>query len=332
MYALIADIGGTNIRLSLVNKNAEILFPKYYKCADYPSLKGVLQEYIGDVKIKPKHALIAVAAAIMGDYVVMTNHNWEFSISQLGNELGLDSLKIINDFEAQALAVEYLTADDIKTIHGENVNFSKWETCRTISGPGTGFGNALLYNNHGKWHILPTEIGHSVIGSCNALENEIFQWVKKNYDVNEPYGELFISGGGILRIYNALKAINGSSKSSDNFTANLSNTAAALTPYDISINSQTDPLCRQTIEVFYGLLGTLVGNIALSYLPFGGIYLTGGIIPQTLNADREAILVERFLDRKLDTVKAILQKTPIYLIQKENPAMLGLAQHVAKSI
>jgi len=177
----------------------------------------------------------------------------------------------------------------------------------------------LLHNNNGKWHILPTEIGHSVIGSCSPLENELFQWIKKNYDVSEPYGELFVSGGGILRIYNALAEIKGLNK---NFSA----------PFDISKNSLNDALAGKTIEVFYGILGTLIGNIALSYLPFGGIYLTGGIIPQTLTAEREAILVERFLDRKLDTVKAILQKTPIYLIQKENPAMLGLAQHVVKVV
>ncbi|MDR2008452.1 MAG: glucokinase, partial [Alphaproteobacteria bacterium] len=226
------------------------------------------------------------------------------------------SLKIINDFEAQAMAVEHLAAADIKVIHGEIFEES---VCRNIAGPGTGFGNALLYQKNGAWNILPTEAGHCVIGSCSPLEDEIFKRVKMDSNTKEPYGELFVSGGGILRIYNALKEINGIS---GGFTTTL----------DISANAESDATAKQTMEVFYGLLGTLLANIALSYLPYGGIYLTGGIIPQTLNTDMEKILIDRFLDRKLDTVKAILYKIPLAVITRENPAMLGLAKHVSSII
>ncbi|MDR0484579.1 MAG: glucokinase, partial [Alphaproteobacteria bacterium] len=308
-------IGGTNIRLSMVNKNAEMLHSKFYKCADYPTLYDVLKHYITETKITPKKAVIAIAAAILGDHIVMTNYNWEFSIKELSQKLGLDSLKIINDFEAQALAVEHLTKEDVKVIH--KVDSIAEDSCRAIAGAGTGFGNALLYLNGGKWNIIPTEIGHSVIGSCNSLEDEIFQYVRKHYNVKESYGELFISGNGIVRIYNALKEIKGISG------------VGYTTAYDISVNAKTDVLAKQTIDVFYGLLGTLLCNIALSYLPYGGIYLTGGIIPQTLTSERESILVERFLDRKLDTITAILKKIPICLITKENPALLGLARFVS---
>ena len=38
-----------------------------------------------------------------------------------------------------------------------------------------------------------------------------------------------------------------------------------------------DPLCLKVIEKFTSIFGTETGNLALKTLPYGGIYLIGGV-------------------------------------------------------
>src|SRR6202171_2442130 len=107
---LLADIGGTNARFALETGPGEISQIRVYPCADYPGVAEVLKKYLKDTKIgRVNHAAIAIANPVDGDQVSMTNHNWTFSTEQTRLSLGFDTLVVVNDFTALAMALPGLT-------------------------------------------------------------------------------------------------------------------------------------------------------------------------------------------------------------------------------
>ena len=103
---LLADIGGTNARFALETGPGEITQVPVYPCADYPGVAEVIKKYLKDTKIgRVNHAAIAIANPVDGDQVKMTNHDWTFSIEATRRALGFDTLLVVNDFTALAMAL-----------------------------------------------------------------------------------------------------------------------------------------------------------------------------------------------------------------------------------
>ncbi len=107
---LVGDIGATNARFGLVSREGAILNWRTYACDHYPTIDDALAEYLRDRGgfAMPRQGAIAIASAITGDRVAMTNHPWSFSIAALRQHFGFERLEVINDFTAQALALPRL--------------------------------------------------------------------------------------------------------------------------------------------------------------------------------------------------------------------------------
>ena len=64
-------------------------------------------------------AVFAVAGPVTGaDTFELTNHPWRFSVSRTARALGLDWLKLINDFHAFALGILDAAPQSIRQIGG----------------------------------------------------------------------------------------------------------------------------------------------------------------------------------------------------------------------
>jgi glucokinase len=118
--ALVADIGGTNIRLALVGPAGEPSHIMKLQCADFLDPAAAVDAYIDRVPAaaRPLAAAFAVASPVAGDRIEMTNHPWSFSIAALQQRLGFDRLAVVNDFTAIALAVPRLKPNDMRKIGG----------------------------------------------------------------------------------------------------------------------------------------------------------------------------------------------------------------------
>src|SRR5687768_6079986 len=111
---LIADIGATNARFALADKDG-IHDEKILKCGDYPGILEASQDYLAKVKSGGvKTASVAIAGPVTGDRFRMTNHPWDFSVEVTRRALGLDRFHLMNHFAALALAVPHLAAKDIR--------------------------------------------------------------------------------------------------------------------------------------------------------------------------------------------------------------------------
>ena len=136
---LVGDVGATNARFGLVSPERELLHTRTLAVADYPTIDDAITAYLAErgAVPMPRQGAIAIASAITGDRVVMTNHPWSFSISALKSQLGFDRLEVINDFTALALALPHLAPEHRPQVGG---GAPAAGAALGVLGPGSGLG------------------------------------------------------------------------------------------------------------------------------------------------------------------------------------------------
>ena len=198
---LIGDIGATNARFALVQPDGTTTPPRVYALNDFPSLSDAIDAYLAEESppARPGHAVLAVAAPITGDQVTLTNHAWTFSIEALRRYLGLERLRVINDFTANALAIPHLgESDRIQIGPGSPMS----EAPIGLIGPGTGLGVSALVPTQGGAVPIPGEGGHVTMAPANARESAVLDFMRKRYD--HVSAERVLSGPGLVNLYAAL--------------------------------------------------------------------------------------------------------------------------------
>ena len=112
-HKLIADVGGTNIRLATVTDNGIADIEKY-QCIEFVSIQAAIEHYFAEHKDKTfTSACIAIAGPVNQEVIKFSNNDWEFTASGLQNNLGLQHLFVINDFTAVAHSLPVLNDEQI---------------------------------------------------------------------------------------------------------------------------------------------------------------------------------------------------------------------------
>ena len=305
---LVADIGGTNTRFGLLS-TSETQIKSFISVptGGYLNLESAIRSALPDFdNIAPKTAVFAIAAPIQGDKIPLTNGDWEIEPKNLISELGLNTVIMLNDFEAQALALPFLGSEDLAQVGGNEV---KENAPKCVIGPGTGLGMGALVHTTDCWVPIPSEGGHIEIGPITAEEYKI--WPNLPKFSGRIGAEIILSGKGILRIYNAIAEANNQPcilKSQKEIT---------------QAADSGDELAISTLNLFARTLGRVAGDQALMFLARGGVYITGGIPPK-INKYLLSGEMRAAFDNK-DPHCAILKQIPLFLIQHECPALQGLA-------
>ena len=305
---LVADIGGTNARFALELAPKELGEVVVLACADYDTLTDAIREFWYRVECPEiRHAAIAIANPIVGDWVQMTNHHWSFSIETTRQALRLDTLIFLNDFTAQALAVPCLPKEELVKCGGrsavENAPIA-------VLGPGTGLGVSGLIPFPGGYIPLAGEGGHVSFSPFDDTESAIWEYAKNKY--GHVSAERFLSGAGLSLIYEALADREGIQREK-------------LTAQDISTRALTGqyPLCRLSLDIFCAMLGTIASNLALTLGARGGVYLCGGIVPRFIEYFKQSPFRNRFESK--GRFDAYLAAIPVYVVLSPCPGLLGAA-------
>ncbi|MBF0130839.1 MAG: glucokinase, partial [Alphaproteobacteria bacterium] len=239
---LIADIGGTNVRFALCTPGSDPYSPMTLHCADHANLVDAARAYLkhAATAVLPKTGAFAVASPVSGDMVTMTNHPWRFSIEATRKELGLDSLRVVNDFVAIALCVPRLTAAHRIRI---GAGLPAREAPIGVLGPGTGLGVGLLVPFEGRWHAVPTEGGHVTMPAFDDEESEIISILRRRF--GHASAERLRSGPGLVNLYQAIGALDDEEP-------------PPLDPALITERalSGSDRLSVKTLRTFLAMLGT----------------------------------------------------------------------------
>jgi glucokinase len=312
---LVADIGGTNIRLA-ITKNNNITDIITYQCADFPSLIDVIRHYIEERQLTDAsiNACLAIACPTDDDLISMTNLPWQFSQKELKKALKLNDLILINDYTAIAMAIPMLNDQQkVKIGGGEAIARKPIAVC----GPGTGLGVANLIPVDNNWHCLSGEGGHTDFAPVDELDIKILQYLKKSKK-RVSYEQL-LSGYGLVQIYQALLDIN-----KDETTTYSSQLAAK----DISTQALDGNcrLCQQALTQFCKVLGSFAGNLALTTASLGGVYIAGGIVPRFIEYVQNSEFRTRFETK--GRMSHLNQQTPTYVITESQPGLIGAAAYL----
>lgn len=312
---LVGDIGGTNARFAWqARAGAPLECVETLPCRDFPQLQQAVEAYLARIaRPHPEQAALGLANPVTGDWIQMTNHHWSFSTEQLRQALGLHTLAIYNDFSALALALPSLREDELLHLGGGP---ALPDAARALIGPGTGLGvSGLLPQEGGGWRALASEGGHATLCAANDREWQVLSQLQQRF--GHASAERVISGPGLVWTYEALCALEDVPV---RFTAPPALTEAAL--------RGDDAQAQEALSLFFGFLGAMAGNLALTLGARGGVYLGGGVLPRLAEALQRSSFMERFLAK--GRLRPLLEQMPVYLITaEESPALRGMAQALA---
>lgn len=311
---LVADIGGSNARFGLILKpGAEVQDVKTIPVIAHADPVQAVHAYLSEVAQTqgenfraPRKAAFAVATAVAGDQIEFTNSHWSFSKSAVQAELGLETLLILNDFEALALSLPRLTAAQLRP-HG---NLHEARGTLAVIGPGTGLGVAGVMDTPMGWIALPGEGGHATLAASNDFESALLAQIRLTYP--HVSAERLLSGIGLPVLHAALAKVKG-------VACETLSTEAIV---ERCLNN-SDPICCQTIDVFCALLGSFAGNVALTLGARGGVYIGGGIVPRLGERFFTSAFRERFEAK--GRFHEYLKNIPSALITDTLAALTGAA-------
>jgi glucokinase len=310
---LLADVGGTNARFAWqAQAGAPITDVQALPTADFATLQDAIRAYLeGPGRGTPSAAAIAIANPITGDQIRMTNHHWSFSQAAVKSEFGFDTLRLLNDFTALALALPDLPPQELHPVGG---GAAQQGAAIGLVGAGTGLGvSGLVPNQQGRWLPLEGEGGHVTLPAQTARERVVMDGLLRRY--GHASAERVCSGQGLVDTCQLLCEADGFS--SEAFTRAAQVSDAALL--------RGQPQALEALNIFCAMLGSVAGNLALTLGARGGVYVGGGIVPRLGPWFDTSPFRERFETK--GRFQSYLAEVPVWVITApQSPALLGAAR------
>ncbi len=306
---LVADVGGTNARFGWVaaaERGVQHVrqFPVSGSGTPADAVRAYLATLPGGAAAQPRRAAIAVATAVRGDHVALTNSPWSFSRAALQAELGLESLLVLNDFEALALSLPRLTPAQWQAHAAPPV------ACGTLAviGPGTGLGVGGVVQTAAGWVALPGEGGHATLAPADDFEDALLRHARSRHA--HVSAERLLSGIGLPLLHECVALARGEAPQALD--------AAAIVEQGLA----GDAACGHTLDAFCALLGGFAGNVALT-LGARAVFVGGGIVPRLGGRFFASRFRERFEAK--GRFQAYLAAVPTALITDTLAALAGAA-------
>lgn len=316
MPILAADIGGTSTRLRLVH-GAETLDEKDYSSQDYPDLNSILDNFIkANSPVDLQSACLAVAGPVRDGTARVTNLPWEVHESLISEDFTIPQVRIINDFEAIGYALAILSPDDFYELQAGSPDSVG---TRALIGAGTGLGVAIVTRCGERWQVLPGEGGHVDFAPRTAEQQALLDYLQQQS--TRVSVEMLLSGPGLERIYEFICTQNGINPGSVRRTAASISSTALI---------GRDPLAVKTLDLFVEIYGAQAGNLALTSLATGGVFIAGGIAPKILSLLKRGRFIEMFSDKP--PMSELLHSMPVRVVLNTRSGLLGAVQVASEMV
>jgi glucokinase len=311
---LVGDVGGTNARFALVDPQGHIRHPRSFPAKDYASLADVMAEYLEQTcgRRRPPKAVIAVAGPVLDGEIEFTNLDWQISEGDLLAQFEFEAVRLINDFAAQALACPLLEPDDLKPL-GPPLRGAEMAPL-VVLGAGTGFGVAGLARGERGDLAVATEGGHACFAPCDEVEIEVLKRLRARY--GRVSIERLLSGPGFYDLYRALADIEG---------------VGVELPDDkavVAAAAEGDRMAGVAADRFCAILGSVAGDLALTFGARGGVFVSGGMAPRMGERLVEGRFRARFEDK--GRLAPYVAQIPTSLVLHPYPAIVGAARELAQ--
>ena len=315
---LAGDIGGTKTVLALISEERGARQPVHearYPSDDYASLEATITEFLATTKATVTRASFGVAGPVVDGRSQITNLPWMIDTAVIRDQFNIPAVRLLNDLEAIATAVPHLESSDLVTL---NEGTRKLKGAIGIVAPGTGLGEAFLLWNGRSYDAYPSEGGHTAFAPTNNEQMALLQYMQQKY--HHVSYERICSGVGIPNIYNYFRD-NGRYHEPQWLRSELEATEDHTPVIVNAALEQRADICTATLNLFMEVLGEEAGNLALTILATGGIYIGGGIPPRILPQLKASNFLTAFQNK--GRFSAMMAQVPIYIITNPQAGLYG---------
>lgn len=336
---LAGDIGGTKTILRLVEKSSgsswQTLHESRYLSRDFPDLVPIVQQFLLAAKqqlgmvLRPEKACFAIAGPVVNDTCVLTNLAWFLDARRLEQELDIATIHLINDFAAVGYGILGLEDKDLCTLQAAT---DQTDAPIAVIGAGTGLGEGFLIQQAGGYQVFASEGGHADFAPRNELEFQLLQYLRDKYDIQRISVERVVSGQGIVALYQFLRDRQVAHESPEigeiirTWERETGRTEKSVDPAAVIAQAaleKRDRLCEQTLQMFVEAYGAEAGNLALKLLPYGGLYVAGGIAAKILPLIQEGNFLRAFGQK--GRVSPLLEKVSVHVVLNPQVGLIGAA-------
>ncbi len=315
MRGLVTDIGGTNSRIAIV-RDLHIEILKVYLTRSFKSATELFRHFQEDTGQElPSNWAVAAAGVRTKEKIHGTNIGWDIVRKELSNAFHLETCLLLNDFEAAAYGLAVVGEERLEKIGGGKPEENE---VKIILGAGTGLGEATcVFCKETGWKVLRSEGGHSSFAPTDELEMDLLRFLKKRY--RHVSFERILSGPGLLELYHFFLKKHSVSSAKELKEPSQVTRAA----------EEGDEVSRYALDLFCKIYGEEAGNFALKTLPFGGVYLTGGIVLHILSRLKEGGFMKGF--RSKGRMKEVLKEIPVFVVREPYLGILGCAYRLLQA-
>ncbi|MCP5246238.1 MAG: glucokinase [Burkholderiales bacterium] len=314
------DIGGTKTLLQIAEvKNGGILSQETYRydSGKYNCFSDIFTDFLSKTGVTPSDcvsasACFAVAGPVVSQQAQLTNLPWQMDAAKIAHLFSIPRVKLLNDFEAVATAVEVLSPDDLVTLQ-EGCALPR--AMRVVLGAGTGMGVAWLAWQEEGYKPISTEAGHIDFAPTNNIQIQLLESLQKKF--HHVSVERVLSGAGLTHLFNFLQT--DTTEFSNLVPIQLAeDDGATITAL---ATEQNHPVAIRTLELFAEIYGAYAGNLALAGLCRNGVYIAGGIAPKILDIIRAGGFIRGFCNK--GRFSGLMREIPVRIIINSEAGLLG---------
>jgi glucokinase len=318
---LAGDIGGTNTRLALVDGvpgRKRIVFERTFPSREWVSLEAALAEFLRLRPAELSGATIGIAGPVCDGRCEATNLPWVVDGRSVAQRLRLKRVGLINDLVANAYGIALLRGRDFVTL---NRGARSARGNRALLSAGTGLGEAGIFWDGREHRPFASEGGHADFAPRNRLEGELLEYLRGRH--GRVSYERLLSGPGLVNAYRFFRdRAKGTEPDWLAEELRVGDPAAVVAHNALAGKS---PLCVQALDLFVSAYGAEAGNLALTLMAVGGVYLGGGIAPKIVSKLKEPGFMNAFTAK--GRLRPLLQDVPVRVIMNPKTALIGAARH-----
>ena len=335
MNFLACDLGGTKVLLGIFKKDVnddspKLILKKKYKSSEWSSFESILEDFLKNEchnYTHPSSACLAVAGPVSNNNAKIVNLSWIISGNALKNKFKFKNCELINDFAVQIYGIPFLKKDQYSIIQNGEYYESANNDFHAIVGAGTGLGisRGIISGNNVK--VLASEGGHVEYSPKSKLEWDLKIWLKNSLNVERISCERIVSGTGLSRIAEwRLSKSDGENHPLKKYFKglNISDSIRKELPEKIcNLSKEGDQLMSEVERIWLSAYASLLGDVALQELCFGGLWISGGTAPKHFKNFKSDLFMKQFFDK--GRLKDILKTIPLRVILDEEFGLFSAA-------
>ncbi len=326
MRIVAADVGGTKTLVSLYEGapgSFREVRSRRYESGSFAGVAPIVRDFLGEAERTIEAAALGVAGPVIEDTCHATNLPWHLDARAIERELGIPRVRLLNDFEAVALGIGELPESALEVLQDRPIVAG---APAAILGAGTGLGEAILLPgaDGALPRVLPTEGGHTDFAPRDETEIALLRFLLRRH-AHVSY-ERIVSGPGIEALYDFVVA-EGLAARDEAFAARLAEGQDRAALIGQAALEGTDAASARAVALFASIYGAEAGNLALKTLPFGGLFVAGGIATKLAAILRAGGFLRAFRDK--GRMEPVLDRVRVSVVLEPRVGLLGARRAAA---